>query len=297
MPVPVSRPERQPEYQIAALWIGGPLSFLEQLCLLSFVHAGHHVRLYTYDGVPNVPSGIEVADANDIMPIQKDVVHQASGSPAPQSDSFRYQMLAKLDRTIWADTDAYCLRPFVPKDGHFHAWGDRRTIYSGVLALPQDSATLERLIALTADPFAIPPFLTGEKRAELEAAAAAGSPKHAGEMPWGIWGPTALTHYLTETGEDRHSMAPVTLYPVAYKDRRMLLRPNWDASGHITGESLSIHFYGRRMRRRIVSHEPGGIPRPRSLLGKLLKSHGVDPHLAPIPRRPGDPGYEAEAAE
>lgn len=36
----------QQEYQVAALWIGGPLSYLEQLCLKSFVDAGQHIRLY-----------------------------------------------------------------------------------------------------------------------------------------------------------------------------------------------------------------------------------------------------------
>lgn len=35
------------EYRIGALWIGGALSFLEQLCLKSFVDAGHDVRLHT----------------------------------------------------------------------------------------------------------------------------------------------------------------------------------------------------------------------------------------------------------
>ena len=50
-----------PEYRVAALWIGGPLSFLEQLCLISFVHAGQHITLYTYEPVPNVPPGVEAA--------------------------------------------------------------------------------------------------------------------------------------------------------------------------------------------------------------------------------------------
>ncbi len=36
----------QQDYQVAALWIGGPLSYLEQLCLKSFVDAGQHIRLY-----------------------------------------------------------------------------------------------------------------------------------------------------------------------------------------------------------------------------------------------------------
>ena len=48
------------DYQIAALWIGGALSFLEQLCLKSFVDAGHAIRLYAYEPIPNVPEGVEI---------------------------------------------------------------------------------------------------------------------------------------------------------------------------------------------------------------------------------------------
>ena len=46
------------EYQIGALWIGGSLSYLEQLCLKSFVDAGQHITLYTYEGVTNAPEGV-----------------------------------------------------------------------------------------------------------------------------------------------------------------------------------------------------------------------------------------------
>jgi len=283
-----------PEYQIAALWIGGPLSFLEQLCLVSFVHAGHHTVLYTYEDVPNVPSGIEVRDAREIMPVAVEVRHAASGSPAPQADAFRYRMLARLDRTIWADTDAYCVKPFTTATGHFHGWESKKSINNGVLGLPQDSEALGRLIELTSDPYRIPPFLEDEEIRDLEEAAARGAPRHAGEMPWGVWGPKALTYYLHETGEVRHTLPIPALYPIHFKDRRLILRPAWDASGHVTDETFSIHFYGRRMRRRIVSHEPGGIPRPRSLFGQLLKKHGIDPKRAPIPLKPGDPGYGAD---
>ena len=128
----------------------------------------------------------------------------------------------------------------------------------------------------------------------MEEKKAAGTPVHAADQPWGVWGPHAITHYLHQTGEIRHALPRVALYPVLFKDRRLILRPAWDASEMITDETISIHFYGRRMRRRIVTNEPGGIPRPRSLFGKLLKKHGIDPALAPIPLKPGDPGYGAD---
>jgi hypothetical protein len=122
--------------------------------------------------------------------------------------------------------------------------------------------------------------------AELRAARDAGRPVHASDMPWGVWGPHAITHFLKETGDIRHALPSAALYPFAYPDRRLMLRPGFDTSAHITDETYSIHFYGRRMRARIVEKE-GGIPRPRSLIGQLLKKHRIDPTAAPIPVKPG----------
>ena len=44
---------------VASLWIGGRLSFLEQVCLKSFVDHGHRTILYTYGAVAGVPDGVE----------------------------------------------------------------------------------------------------------------------------------------------------------------------------------------------------------------------------------------------
>lgn len=273
------------DYQVAALWIGGALSFLEQLCLKSFVDAGQHIRLYHYDPIPNVPAGVELADAAEILPRTGFLRHERTGSPALHSDLFRYHMLARLDRTIWADTDAYCVRPFDTPNGHFYAWESDEGLNGGVLGLPRDSATLAALLEFTADEFAIPPFYGAKYRAELEAKAAAGTPVHCSEMPWGVWGPHALTHFLKQTGEVKYALPQAALYPFSYADRRLMLRPGLDAAAHVTPDTWSIHFYGRRMRARILDSEPGGIPRPRTLIGQLLKKHGIDPAAAPIPPR------------
>lgn len=276
------------DYQVAALWIGGNLSFLEQLCLKSFVDAGQHIRLYHYHPIDNVPEGVEMADANEVLPEPGNgfIRHGRTQSPALHSDLFRYHMLMLDDRTIWADTDAYCCKPFTTPSGHFHAWESAEGINGGVLGLPRDSATLAALLDFTADEYAIPPWFSDKEKARLEAAKAEGNPVPAGEMPWGVWGPHALTHFLKATGESRFTMPRVALYPVEYKDRRLMLRPNYDLSDQITDETFSIHFYGRRMRARILEAFDG-IPRPQSLIGKLLKKHGIDPLAAPIPVKPG----------
>jgi hypothetical protein len=138
------------------------------------------------------------------------------------------------------------------------------------------------LIDFTSDPFAIPEWFAAKEISRLTALRDAGTPVHAGEMPWGVWGPHALTHYLKTTGEVRHAMPMVALYPFEYKDRNLMLRPGLDVSAIVTDATFSIHFYGRRMRNRILEVETDGIPRPRSLIGKLLKKHQIDPLAAPL---------------
>ena len=273
-----------PDYQVAALWIGCKLSFLEELCLKSFVDAGHHTILFTYEGTENVPDGVEIRDGAEIMPNLNVIRHGRTGSPAPFADKFRYRMLAQLDRTIWADTDAYCCKPFVTATGHFHGYEKEGEVNNGVLGLPKDSETLKALLNLTEDEYSIPEWLPAGTRQEYADAKAAGQPVSSGDMAWGIWGPQALTHFLKKTGEIKYAMPRTALYPVSYFDRRLLLRPGVDLSAYITDDTYSIHFYGRRIRRRLITNFEG-MPHPASLLGKLLKKHGIDPTLNPLPDR------------
>ena len=118
----------------------------------------------------NVPEGVELADAADILPLTGFLRHERTGSPALHSDLFRYHMLAKLDRTIWADTDAYCVKPFATPTGHFHAWESETGINGGVLGLPRDSETLAGLLDFTATNSRSRCGMTEAYRAELSAA-------------------------------------------------------------------------------------------------------------------------------
>jgi hypothetical protein len=276
--------EMATEHQIAALWIGGSLSYLEQLCLKSFVDVGHHVKLYSYEPIDNAPDGIEHADANKVLPQTNFLRHERTNSPALHSDLFRYHLLAKNDRTIWADTDAYCVKRFEAPTGHFFAWESETGVNGGVLGLPRDSDALAELVEFTSDEFAVPEWYGDAYRDELLAKKADGTPVHAGEMPWGVWGPHALTHFLKKTGEIEHALPRVALYPFAFHERKLMLRAGLDPADYVTDETYSIHFYGRRMASRILS-KFDGIPRPRSVIGVLLKKHGIDPLAAPLRRR------------
>lgn len=279
------------DYRIGALWMEGSLSFLEQLCLVSFRDAGHHTVLYHYGALQNVPEGIETRDAAEILPRGEELRHARTGSPALHSDLFRYHLLAREERMIWADTDAYCCKRFETETGHFYGWESETHVNGGVLGLPPDCDTLRELLAFTADPYAIPPWFAPAEQDRLRALKDAGTPVHAGDMPWGVWGPHALTHFLHKTGEIRHALPRHALYPFLFKDRGLMLKRGVPVEDYVKDDTFSIHFYGRRMRKRLVEAE-GGVPKRWSLIGKLLVKHGVDPAGAPLP--PDRPEEDAE---
>ena len=285
--VPDKKPTQQnkaKEYKIGMLWVEGPLSFLEQLCIVSFLDAGQHVRLYVYKDVPNVPKGVEVCDARDILATEEFITHARTGSVALHSDKFRYRMLAKHPDIIWADTDAYCVRPFTTENGHFHGWAAPNEINCGVLRLPAQGKVLANLIKLTDDDYSIPPWLPKGEIKELQAAKDAGHPKHAGEMEWGIWGPRALTWALHHHGQAQYALPQSALYPVPYKNRRMMGNPGKQLDHFFDDDTYSIHFWGRRMRAFLMERY-NGIPPCDSLIGQLVKMHGIDVKSAPLIRK------------
>jgi len=275
------------DYQIAALWMEGPLSFLEQLCLKSFVAAGHHVKLYHYGPLQNVPDGIELADANEVLSRANFLTHERTGSPALHSDLFRYNLLQKNDRTIWADTDAYCIKKFVTPNGHFHGWESKNQVNGGVLGLPQDSETLRELLEFTQDEYAVPPWFSPSKQAELQALKEKGEGVHASQLEWGIWGPRAITWFLQKTGEIKYSSPRHVLYPLPFRFAGFSMNPRHTrkVENFIKEDTLSLHLWGRRIRN--VTAKYNGRPEQDCYISNLLKKHDIDPletaHLFPLP--------------
>lgn len=268
-------------YDVASLWVGPELTWMEQMCLLSFVENGHRTILYVYDDVKSVPDGVEVRDANEIMPSDKIIYHVNTGSPAFHSDVFRLRLLAQTDY-LWIDTDAYCWKPFVrPDHGYFYGWGtDRqRKLYSGVLGMPKESQTLQAMLSLTKDEYPVPPWLPQRQQNRLQRLKDAGEGVHMSVMRWGICGPDALHHFAHETGEVAHAFEGDVLYPVPFASTRSFHRPRLkqDVYNYITEQTLSVHFYGRRFRNIFALSQ--GIPHEGSFADELCQKHGLDPAL------------------
>jgi len=89
---------------LATLWIGGPLGFLEVLCLKAMMAQGHDVLLYSYGPVANIPEGVDHRDAQEIFPSDFILVHERTKTPSAHSDIFRLNLMKKTT-AIWVDLD------------------------------------------------------------------------------------------------------------------------------------------------------------------------------------------------
>src|SRR5437588_8393960 len=101
---------------IQGFWSGPPLSAINWACLRSFLAAGHHFVLYTYD-LLDVPQGVVVKDACEILPRRsifhfQNVLTQQSDL-GPFADYFRLKLLA--EKGGWyCDVDTVCLSSELP---------------------------------------------------------------------------------------------------------------------------------------------------------------------------------------
>mgnify|MGYP001126840362 CR=1 FL=1 len=267
--------------EIASLWIGGQLSWLEQLCLVSFAHAGHHVTLYSYSHIDNVPPEITQLPAQKIFPSEPMYCHARTGSPAIHADLFRLHLLKKTDK-IWVDADMYCRQPFDFDFTSVFGWEKPGLVCNAVLSLPKDSNALNNMLEFFKDEYAIAPWLKPHQREELEVEKKAGNPVHMTEQNWGFTGPEAVTWFLQESGELEKALPQVSFYPVSFKKRNHMIMKRFKVEEQLTNETYGVHFWARRMKPRLEEKE-GGVPRGGSFMDAAIKLHGITPGMAPIP--------------
>lgn len=234
---------------IHALWIGSNLGKLPHCCLSSFVAQGHQVYLHTYNDINDLPKGVQLADANLIIPKNKIIKHKKTGSYALFSDIFRYELLKKVDG-IYVDCDVYCTKPItIPDNGYLFGYEDDNKINGAVLALPKNSLLLNKLIEISHDSNFIPPWYSNKVQKRLKIKKMFGIAKHISDMPWGVIGPEAITYYAKHFNVDKFAQSIDIFYPVHYDCINHLLNPNLTLQDVITHQSLCIHLYNEKLRR------------------------------------------------
>ncbi len=149
IPFPGSRSQRftidDPNRVVRSLWIG-KLSPLERLCMESFVRQGHEFQVFMYEPATDVPVGVVVRDAAEIVPatrIMPNQLGQGKGSFAAFADLFRYQMLHELGGW-WVDMDVFCLQPFT-FEAPYVLGAEDKPVANGVIKVPRGCEMMQRI--------------------------------------------------------------------------------------------------------------------------------------------------------
>jgi SEC-C motif/Alpha 1,4-glycosyltransferase conserved region len=227
---------------INCLWHGAALGDLEQICLLSMLRQNYQVRLFSYDPIANVPAGIDKADAREIMPREDLLVHRTTGSPALGTNKFRY-LIMQMGLGIWLDTDMVLINPLPQADDYMFGWEDEHSICNAVLYLPQKSSIVTELCEFVSQRFPIPPFYDEATRFQLEQKSVSGHPVDVRDLPWGAYGPRALTYFVRKHNLLHFSQPPEVFYPIHWAQAHALLSSKYEVSELITTSTVAIHLW------------------------------------------------------
>ncbi len=94
---------------VQGLWVGEKITDLHRMCVESFIKNGHCFILYVYDDVANLPDGVVIMNAAEILP--ESLVYKFNDSYAGFSDIFRSKLL--YSRGGWyVDLDIFNLKRF-----------------------------------------------------------------------------------------------------------------------------------------------------------------------------------------
>lgn len=260
---------------IHMFWHGPALSRLERLCMTSFVAHGHTVLLHVYEELANVPKGVTLADASQVLPRERLFKHAQSGSFAMFADGFRYRLLLEHGG-LWVDTDVVCLRPFAFEQSEIYAWQDEQVINNAVLGLPKGHRLAQWMNDCCEQPDRVLPYDSMRvRRRKLLRRWLPGDSSRI--MSWGESGPAGLTaaaQHLHCTGA---ALPFWYFYPIHYLNWHTVFDSSLRDNTDLIGASYGLHLWNEMARRSPGFDKNGQFP-PDSLFERLctryLKNDG-----------------------
>ena len=136
-----------PREEVRTFWTGPVLSYYEILSLKSLVATGARVFVYSYEKDLNVPDGVELVDADDILSGEVHEFRHANGdkSLALHSDLFRYAALQRYGGW-YADLDIICLKDKLPDAKTYFAFMADKLLNSAILKFTARSAFMDTVM-------------------------------------------------------------------------------------------------------------------------------------------------------
>lgn len=156
---------------ICTFWFGDKLRYVDSLCLASMVQTGQRVKLFVHGPVSGVPEGVELHDAEPILPLSvlyqldPDFPDYKPGRSIVQfSDIFRV-MLMKHKQGVWLDTDVYLVKKFQPKENKVWLGRENRSrVGVSALYLPPDNPIIAAFDKYLASGNPVPEWLGFKRR-------------------------------------------------------------------------------------------------------------------------------------
>jgi hypothetical protein len=222
---------------ICSFW-HGELTWLERMCIASFVEKGHRFALYTYDDVA-VPAGAERRDAGDVVPRDRMFFYKRDRTPAVFADLFRLELMRR-EAGIWADCDVLCIRSLAGLPAYVFGIEAGTRVNNAVFRCPADSELLSRLMAVF-EPGAVPPGMPWWRRVEVTVRRALGAELRAHEMQFGATGPWPLNYWVKRLGLEVFVQAEAVFYPVAYGGTNRLMEAG--SVLDVPAETLAVHLW------------------------------------------------------
>ncbi len=241
-----------------ALWIGKTLPAMAAGCLASFVRQGHSVHLYLYDALPRVPEGVELRDANKIVPRERIFLHHKNKSLSSFSDHFCYTLLHRLGGT-WIDCDLYCLRPIPAEEEILLGYQSPDVINKSLLRLPKGSKITKDLLGIFEHRQSYLPWLQPATRRRAWLRHHFLRKPYYEVIPFATTGPVAVSWFLREAGLEGAAKPRDVFYPLSFDDAGRAAEADFSERDCITERSLTIHLWNEVLRLRKGPPEPGSL--------------------------------------
>jgi hypothetical protein len=228
----------------------GPLDPLRRLCLASQLAAGHRVTVYSFEALEGLPSGVENADAEAVLP--REFAEKLRPTPPDGvwrdwttlqfSDFFRMKLMAR-GAGLWLDADVLLKKPVEinPAKPYF-AWERRRQLGNSVLFLPTHNSIVAAFEDLMEQEELTPDWLALRHRLTFLLRQLRGRSNRLSDIRIAIYGPASLTALARRGDHLAHALPKKSFYAVHAEPKRFFEPSDYSAliaDPDITGFHIS----------------------------------------------------------
>lgn len=250
---------------ICTFWYGPRLREVDRICLASMVMTGQRVKLFSYAPIENVPPGVELHDANKILP---ELVFKRLDPGYPHfrdqitivqfSDIFRI-MLMKHKQGVWLDTDVYLLKQFHPDPSKpYVARENRFRVGVSALYLPHNHPIIREFEAYVAATYALPRWL-GLRRGKLRPFYYRMTGKEVTPASIGItiFGNDGISRLARKCGIFKNAAPQENFYYWVGKEATRIYDPGYGLEPIKHPDFIGFHIHKKH--KEVVSLQPGSF--------------------------------------